>query len=92
MKSVLASLLMLSSLSANADCLGEAQVIAKVKEAKACKATLDVQSVRHYAENLTCPLSLTDVLNQGIQDCTLREGDDVNGILVLTNDGKIIRD
>lgn len=92
MKTILASLLMLSSLSANAACLGEAQVIAKVKEAKACKATLDVRSVRHFAENLTCPLTLTDILNQGIQDCTLREGDEVNGVLVLTDDGKIIRD
>lgn len=92
MKSAIISLLMLSSVAASANCLGEAQITAKVKETKSCVATLDPQSIRHYAENITCPLSLPDVLNQGIQDCTLRAGDTVSGVIVLTEDGKIIRD
>jgi hypothetical protein len=92
MKSVIVSFLMLSSITASANCLGEAQIIAKVRETNSCVATLDSQSIRHYSENVTCPLSLGDVLNQGIQDCTLRAGDTVNGVIVLTEDGKIIRD
>jgi len=92
MKSVIASLLMLSSMSANAACLGEAQVIAKVIEAKDCKASLAPQSVLHFAQNQTCPLAMSDILNEGIQDCTLRAGDNIRGVLVLTTDGKIIRD
>lgn len=92
MKMLIASLLVLASLSAKANCLGEAQVIAKVKETNACKATLDVQSVRHFAENRMCPLTLSEIVSQGIQDCTLRAGDEVSGVLVVTEDGKIIRD
>jgi hypothetical protein len=92
MKSIIISLLMLSSISASATCLGEAQIVAKVKETKACKATLDEQNIRHFAENMTCPLSLPEILHEGIQDCTLRAGDTVSGVLVVTEDGKIIRD
>lgn len=97
MKTLMTGLLVLLSTSAQAytnysNCIGEAQIIAKIQSTQNCKAIVDIETVRHFRVNQICPLNLDEIVSQGIQDCTLRAGDEVSGVVIVNEDGKIIRD
>jgi hypothetical protein len=99
------SIVLLSLLTAQlsfANCLGEAQIIAQVSSIKSkslshCTVDIDVDSVKQYNVNMTCPLDLSAVLVAGVDvglknghDCAMDAGDEITGVLVLNKAGKII--
>ena len=64
------------SQTATANCLGEAQIIAKAESAKVeryveemrviCRVKISESSVQFFAPNQLCPLDLAEVLNSGL--------------------------
>ncbi len=85
-----------------ANCLGEAQIIAKVANVKSkslsnCTVDIDANSITQYNVNRTCILDIQEVLYKGVEvglkdghDCRFDAGDDISGVLVLNNAGQII--
>ena len=99
MKSLLIIATILSTgLFANASCIGEAQIIAKVGELKTDSMTtcrVMISSVSFYRENMTCPLDLSEVMSKGIEiglknghDCE-HDSDTITGVLVQNSAGDI---
>ena len=95
MKSVIIIFTILLSGLAQANCLGEAQIIAKVDriiesmDMISCKVAIDPNSIIQYNVNMTCPLDLSEVLAEGIEvgmafghDCTYNEGEILSGVIV----------
>jgi hypothetical protein len=84
-----------------ANCLGEAQIIAKVAGIKSkslsnCTVDIDFNSIKQYNTNMTCILDIQEVLYKGVEvglkdghDCALDLGDDISGVLVLNTAGTI---
>ncbi len=102
MKTALA-LLVLTALTqtAAADCLGEAQMIAKVssilrKTPTSCTVAIEPNSIRFYNVNLLCPLDFSEVLYRGVEVsatsdvCAFQPNQDISGVVVLNKDGKIV--
>ena len=103
LKSVLLAITILSlNAQAQASCLGEAQIIAKIASIQSdslstCKAYIDLTAVRIYNESMVCPLDLSEVHSKGVEvgfvdghDCRLQSGDELNGTLVKINDELIV--
>ncbi|MES2802187.1 MAG: hypothetical protein V4654_06815 [Bdellovibrionota bacterium] len=94
---IIASIL-LASVLAQASCLGEAQIIATVGGKKSDAMTfcrVMVSSVSFYAENVTCPLDVSEVMAKGIEiglknghDCEL-ESNTISGVIVKNQAGII---
>jgi hypothetical protein len=90
---------LVSGFSAHA-CLGEAQVIAKVASVQTFEdygtCFVALKEARHFAENGTCPLYLEEINASGIQfqmvneQCPLKAGDELSGVVVRTQDGTLI--
>lgn len=88
--------------NASAQCLGEAQIIAKISERSTdnlshCTAKIDASSVKAYNQNGMCPMDLSEVISQGIEmgltnghDCEITVGDEINGVIYKRIDGKIV--
>ncbi len=88
--------------TASANCLGEAQIIAKITGRSTnsltfCTAKIDASSVRVYNQNGMCPMDLSEVISKGIEmnlsnghDCDINVGDEINGVIVKRIDGKIV--
>lgn len=86
---------------AHAACIGEAQIIAKVSQVESdslhyCKVRIDPSSVKHYSANMTCPLSLSDVLGSNVEvglvnghDCRLSTGQTLSGVIVQDAKGNL---
>lgn len=89
------------SLFANASeqCIGEAQIIAKVDTLTTDSMTtcrVMIKSASLYNESILCPLDLSEVMSEGIEiglknghDCEF-ESDTISGILVKNKAGVII--
>lgn len=102
MKLTLVILSLLTAQFSFANCLGEAQIIAQVSGVKSkslghCTVDINVETIRQYNVNMTCPLDLSEVLVAGVDvglknghDCALEAGDEISGVLVLNKAGKII--
>lgn len=84
-----------------ANCLGEAQIIAKVqstqKSLSSCVVSIDSSSIVQYNESGVCPLDLSEVLQSGVEvgmsnghDCRLEAGDVITGVLVKNQAGVIV--
>ncbi len=83
---------------ANASCIGEAQIIAKVDSLKSDSMTtcrVMIKSASLYNESIICPLDLSEVMSEGIEiglknghDCEF-ESDVISGILVKNKAGVI---
>lgn len=94
---VIFSLLSLS-FSAQANCLGEAQIIAKVESVRGNSTTscrVFVKQVSFYNESIICPLDLSEVSDSGIEiglknghDCEY-SSDTITGVLVKDKAGVI---
>ena len=100
-KFILGLVTVLSFQTLQAQCLGEAQIIGKVKGTQqlgsACYAEIDFQSVRFYQSSGVCPLDLGEVIRIGVKgemitelQCSYQAGDEINGLLVLDRNGDII--
>jgi hypothetical protein len=88
--------------SASAQCLGEAQIIAKVESIRTadeatCTVNLDANSVTQWNENMLCPLDVSTVLQAGVitktqrgEFCDYAAGDELTGVLVLNDQGQVI--
>lgn len=85
-----------------ANCLGEAQIIAKVDriierhDMISCKVAIDPNSIIQYNVNMTCPLDLSEVLAEGVEvgmpyghDCAYNEGDTLSGVIVKRSWGSL---
>lgn len=99
-KFILGLITVLSFQTALAQCLGEAQIIAKVKRVQkigsACFAEIDSQSVSYFQPSGICPLDLGEVIRVGVKgemitesQCSYKSGDEINGVLVLDQNGDI---
>lgn len=99
MKAFAVTLLLLSQIAitqtanAQATCLGEAQIIAKVSDIKLtmlnCTVKIDPASVSFFNDSMVCPLDIDAVLAEGVEvgikdghDCALNRGDTLSGIIV----------
>ncbi len=102
MKISLVIICLLAAQISNANCLGEAQIIAKVggihsKSLSSCKVFIDTSSIVVYNENLLCPLDINQILELGIEvglknghDCAMDNGDAINGVLYIKYPGQIV--
>lgn len=84
-----------------ADCLGEAQIIAKIKSSEVtqdngrCIVKIDLSQVSFFQESMVCPLYLEDIAEKGIDmsdrtsTCNFQKGEAISGIVELTADGRI---
>jgi hypothetical protein len=81
-------------------CIGEAQFIAKVeglqKLGKTCFVVINPASVKYYAENITCPLYLDEVVQSGVaigmkdeETCNYNVGAEISGVIVKSQDGTL---
>ena len=86
---------------ASANCLGEAQIIAKIVRVDEvgthCEVYTEASEVRFYSESGVCPLYLDEVLSRGVysgfktaHECAFEPGDELNGILVKNESGFIV--
>jgi hypothetical protein len=95
MKTFLILFILTASITSQANCLGEAQIIAKVESIKSrdmrtgCTVNITPVAVRLYNESRVCPLDLSEVLTKGIKvglsnghDCTYGLGDEFSGVIV----------
>lgn len=97
----LSAVVLLASSFALADCLGEAQIIAKVgsinkKTMLSCRVNIEPASIIQYNMNMNCPLDIDEVLANGVEvglkdghDCRLDVGDSVSGVLYKDSVGRI---
>ncbi|MBY0553631.1 hypothetical protein K2P97_03825 [bacterium] len=103
MKTFLTILTLAAMSSANANCLGEAQIIATVKDIKSrdmmmgCTVTVTPETIKLYNESRVCPLDLNEVLTEGIEvglsnghDCTYNPGDEFSGVIVKKAWGTLV--
>lgn len=101
MKTLILTVSLLASSFAFAECLGEAQIIAKVDRIiardMATGCVVSVKDVEQFNSSYVCPLSLAEVEEIGVQvglsnghDCTLNPDDVLTGVLVKTEYGEII--
>ncbi|MEQ1722451.1 MAG: hypothetical protein ABL930_04695 [Pseudobdellovibrio sp.] len=94
MKTLLILLTLTAAITSQANCLGEAQIIAKVKSIKSrdmmmgCTVMVSPATVSFYNESRVCPLDLSEVLTEGIEvglvnghDCAYNVGDDISGVV-----------
>lgn len=97
MKTVLAAIVAFSISVPALACIGEAQVLGKVREVRktmtSCRVLLTSDSV--VTVNPLCPLDHSDIEARGISvgmidghDCEYNAGDDISGILV--DDGNFL--
>ncbi len=94
---VIFSLLTLT-LSAQASCIGEAQIIAKVESVRGNSTTscrVFVKQISFYNESIICPLDISEVSDNGIEiglknghDCDYGS-DTISGVLVKDSAGVI---
>lgn len=87
---------------AQAECLGEAQVIAPIVSTQSdnlhyCRVYIDQSQARVYNESMVCPLDISEVVAKGVEvglknghECRLQSGEELNGIIVKTKTGSII--
>jgi hypothetical protein len=104
MKTLVAIMTLISLNVASADCLREAQIIAKVETStktsmNSCLVTVAADTVRHYSASRLCPLDLNDIIQAGIevemnddQTCAYEVGQDISGVVVQNNDGSVSLD
>ena len=104
MKTVIAIVIALAAQASMAQCIGEAQIIAKVEtvtitSSTECTVTVSPYSIVQYNESKVCPLDMSDVVNQGIQvnlnanqECSYQAGQDILGVLVKNASGTISLD
>ena len=101
MKFLVVALISVMAQASMANCLGEAQIIAKVSENTktlfSCVAHVDASSIVQYNESGVCPLDLGEVLQSGVEvgmkdghDCRLQAGDVITGVLVKNQAGVIV--
>lgn len=101
MKFLVVALIAVAAQTTMAACLGEAQIIAQVEAVtsqskSSCVVTVSPYSIEQYNESGMCPLSLDEVLDQGVEisavngQCGLQAGDVLTGVLVKTTSGTII--
>lgn len=95
-------LLAVVGFKAQAQCMGEAQVIAPIVSIESdnlryCRVYIDPSKTRVYNESMVCPLDISEVVAKGVEvglqaghDCRLQAGDELNGIIVKTKEGTII--
>ncbi len=100
MVGILAVLVLTSTVSQA--CLVEAKLVAKVESTEKdgflrCLARINPDEVSYFETNPACPLSLKEIVRQGIEvgikdghDCTVSSGDEVSGRLKKTTDGAIV--
>lgn len=101
MKSLLIIATVLSAgLFANASCIGEAQIIAKVDKKVTdsmtyCRVFITKEYPKTYNPSLMCPLDISEVMSKGIEiglknghDCEL-DSDTITGVLVQNSAGDI---
>lgn len=100
--SLVLSLLFVMSSLAQADCIGEAQIIAKTgqvlkKDYFSCVVSIDPSSIIQYNMNMLCPLDIDEVMAQGIEvgivdghDCRLDAGSSLTGIIHKTASGQLV--
>lgn len=99
---ILVCLTILATSTLKANCLGEAQIIAKVSsiiernDMISCKVAIDPTSIIQYNVNMNCPLDLSEVLAEGIEvgmiyghDCAYDEGDILSGVIVKKSWGSL---
>lgn len=93
------TVLLTASLTTQAQCLGEAQIIAQVASSQKTSQTsckVQIKEVRHYAASMVCPLDLTDIMAEGITTATLADGscltEEISGVVVRTSSGDLILD
>jgi hypothetical protein len=91
----------IGSVSLANTCVGEAQIIAKIQKTvfvspTECKGFIDPKSVEFFSSSQTCPLTIDEVLANGITPrhidqgvCAFIEGDTVNGIIFVDADHNI---
>lgn len=101
---VIMTVLGLYTTNALAECLGEAQIIAKAGEIRShdrdrCIVEINESSISFYQTNKICPLQKSAALRDGIvtgikdgHDCELQAGDSVNGTLVQSTNGIVLVD
>jgi hypothetical protein len=95
MKVLLIILTLTAALTSQANCHGEAQIIAKVESIKSrdmmtgCTVAVAPASVRFYNESRICPLDLSEVLTEGIEVglsnghyCPYGPGEEFSGVIV----------
>jgi hypothetical protein len=85
---------------ANTNCLGEAQIIAKVagiQKKTLLNCRVQVGAVSTYNMNQNCPLDIDEVLSYGVEvglkdghDCALNSGDILTGIIVKDSAGRLV--
>ncbi len=103
MKLLVVALISVVAQASMANCLGEAQIIAKVREntksLSSCVAHIDTSSIIQYNESGVCPLDLSEVIEKGVEvgminghDCRVQAGEPISGVLVKTQSGAIILD
>lgn len=102
MKLMIALLIAAFAQGSVAQCLGEAQIIAKVDNVtktglSRCVATITKYSIQMYNESMVCPLDLNEVIEQGIvvtfkdgHDCAFEAGQNISGVLVKNSAGEIV--
>lgn len=97
MKSLIIAAILSAGVFANASCIGEAQIIAKVnaiesKTIDSCRVS--VKEVTFYRDSAVCPLNLSesDTIEVGMKDghdCRLEASETLTGVLVKNQAGEI---
>lgn len=94
-------LIMISAVTAAANCAGEAQIIAQTgtilkKTYQTCVVQIPPASIVQYNMSGVCPLDLDRVLSEGVNvgikdghDCGLEPGSPISGILYIDALGQI---
>ena len=106
MKTIIAvfSIILMSQFSYGHNCIGEAQIIAKVKSIKKktateCVVDIDPLGVQYYNMSVICPLDIDEVLQRGISvgfiegnECYISTDGKISGVAVLKHNVTIILD
>ena len=86
---------------AYAECIGEAEIIAKVVNVKTNKSscTVSIGEVSFFRYNQLCPMSIVEPIQAGIevkttdgQGCNFAAGQDISGVIAVGADGLIYLD
>jgi hypothetical protein len=98
---VLATVILVSAITAAANCRGEAQIIAQTgsilkKTYQSCVLQILPASIVQYNMSGVCPLDLDTVLAEGVNvgikdghDCGLEPGSSISGILYIDALGQV---